>query len=446
MLNKFDYEMVFVDQYGNVRGDEEYYEFEGIQVYSSVLRVIINLARELQKPVTVSHQNLERYPSPLVQLEYKRKRVNSIVLSNQFSLHELPSTIRNFKEITSLWVDNSNLTRLQDWISEFTDLKLLSLSSNMLVKLPDSLCTLKDLQVLKLNNNKLKTLPENIGNLKSLRQLDVSRNELESVPDSVDMLHSLSSVSIHPNPLQSKSHQDVRQYDYIINKLEVNFLKFGLKLELKFPHPGFFYYNLHDDLEWIQVPRWTFPYLDGKDFCIDVVIRKDFFTDEEFNESSGLLEYKTYLVELDYCKRILYFINRYGKPTLTKEKLKVLLAFPVDLDGENEWRFIFLSELMKLPKRTDSDGQNYIILENNNLKPYTDETVNFEIEIKEDLPFVDDGMTDSIYSIIDRRGKVSFQELKEELKIEELELRYFINDLIRKSRIYECDNNIYEAF
>ncbi|MFW9865798.1 MAG: hypothetical protein ACFFEN_06825 [Candidatus Thorarchaeota archaeon] len=55
-----------------------------------------------------------------------------------------------------------------------------------------------------------------------------------------------------------------------------------------------------------------------------------------------------------------------------------------------------------------------------------------------------------LYSIIEQHttegNGISFEKLKEEMKLPEIELRTYINDLILESRIYKSDSGIYESF
>jgi hypothetical protein len=70
---------------------------------------------------------------------------------------------------------------------------------------------------------------------------------------------------------------------------------------------------------------------------------------------------------------------------------------------------------------------------------FENESESLEHEIKE-----------KIYSVIEEystRGKgINFEKLKQEVKISPNELRTYINDLILESRIYESDNDNFEAF
>lgn len=61
-----------------------------------------------------------------------------------------------------------------------------------------------------------------------------------------------------------------------------------------------------------------------------------------------------------------------------------------------------------------------------------------------------DDKKEKIYLIIEensaRGGGINFEKLKQEVKLSESELRTYINNLILESRIYESDNDNFEAF
>jgi hypothetical protein len=61
-----------------------------------------------------------------------------------------------------------------------------------------------------------------------------------------------------------------------------------------------------------------------------------------------------------------------------------------------------------------------------------------------------DNIKERLFSIIEKhtaRGHgISFESLKKEINIPDIELRTYINDLILESRIYESDSGIYESF
>ena len=63
---------------------------------------------------------------------------------------------------------------------------------------------------------------------------------------------------------------------------------------------------------------------------------------------------------------------------------------------------------------------------------------------------LDDMMKEKIYLLVEeystRGNGINFQKLKQEVGIPESDLRTYLNDLILESRIYESDNDNFEAF
>lgn len=62
----------------------------------------------------------------------------------------------------------------------------------------------------------------------------------------------------------------------------------------------------------------------------------------------------------------------------------------------------------------------------------------------------EDDLKEKIYSIINLRSTngrgINFDKLRKEIKIPDIELRSYLNDLILESRIYESDKDIFEAY
>ncbi|MFX0027910.1 MAG: hypothetical protein ACFE8B_01760 [Candidatus Hermodarchaeota archaeon] len=70
---------------------------------------------------------------------------------------------------------------------------------------------------------------------------------------------------------------------------------------------------------------------------------------------------------------------------------------------------------------------------------------------EEEFDFAEeDDLKENIFSIIDSHSKngrgINFERLKKEMKIPDIELRSYLNDLILESRIYESDKDIFESY
>ncbi|MFX1426662.1 MAG: hypothetical protein ACFFBE_09430 [Promethearchaeota archaeon] len=70
---------------------------------------------------------------------------------------------------------------------------------------------------------------------------------------------------------------------------------------------------------------------------------------------------------------------------------------------------------------------------------------------EEEFDFAEeDDLKENIFAIIDSHSKngrgINFERLKKEMKIPDIELRSYLNDLILESRIYESDKDIFESY
>jgi hypothetical protein len=70
---------------------------------------------------------------------------------------------------------------------------------------------------------------------------------------------------------------------------------------------------------------------------------------------------------------------------------------------------------------------------------------------EEEINYVEgDNLKEQVYSVIklhSSKGKgINFEKLRKEIKIADIELRSYINELILESRIYESDKDIFESY
>ncbi|MFX0000855.1 MAG: OB-fold nucleic acid binding domain-containing protein [Candidatus Hodarchaeota archaeon] len=86
----------------------------------------------------------------------------------------------------------------------------------------------------------------------------------------------------------------------------------------------------------------------------------------------------------------------------------------------------------------------------NDIEEFSDEIDVTSLFESEDDSFKLDEIKEKIYSIVEEYSSkgngINFEKLKQVVKIPENDLRTYINDLILESRIYESDNDIFEAF
>ncbi len=152
-------------------------------------------------------------------------RVVSLHLSEKYSFKTIPGIIKEFTKLRNLFLSNTGIKDVSEWLSELSDLETLDLSKNMisrlpnsvgefsklkfldvssnaLTSLPESIENLTNLEVFNLGDNNLSVLPDSIGRLVELKYLDVSNNSLVSLPDSIGNLENLQTLNLDKNPLE----------------------------------------------------------------------------------------------------------------------------------------------------------------------------------------------------------------------------------------------------
>ncbi len=105
--------------------------------------------------------------------------------------------------ITSLALNNCNLTELPDSVGNLYHLRTLDLSLNELDSLPHSFGQLVALEELNLVFNQFHTVPEEVCQLEHLRSLDLSNNQLDTLPDGIGTLKSLQELFLNGNKLSA---------------------------------------------------------------------------------------------------------------------------------------------------------------------------------------------------------------------------------------------------
>jgi len=125
----------------------------------------------------------------------------SVLLINIPKQTTLPAQIGELKNLTSLYLGDSQLTTLPTQISELKNLTYLNLDGNQLTTLPAQIGELKNLESLSLYGNQLTTLPPQIGGLKNLTWLGLNKNQLTTLPPQIGELNNLTSLQLWSNQL-----------------------------------------------------------------------------------------------------------------------------------------------------------------------------------------------------------------------------------------------------
>lgn len=131
----------------------------------------------------------------------KQTNLRALTLQGN-KLSRIPVSVRNCKNLESLWMGNNNLTELTikplRGLKRLNDLNLYNAGLN---SLPRQIRKLKHVTVLDLYYNQLTALPRQIGRMKRLEQLAVSNNKLASLPPQLARLRNLTALFAHHNRL-----------------------------------------------------------------------------------------------------------------------------------------------------------------------------------------------------------------------------------------------------
>ncbi|UJR21780.1 hypothetical protein I4U23_024855 [Adineta vaga] len=97
-----------------------------------------------------------------------------------------------------------NVRNLSPILWTLSQLTVLYLNDNQLTRLPSEIACLTNLVTLDLSNNKLRNLPSEIGELISLRELNLTNNSIRNLPYELGKLFRLQSLGLIGNPLPSE--------------------------------------------------------------------------------------------------------------------------------------------------------------------------------------------------------------------------------------------------
>jgi Leucine-rich repeat (LRR) protein len=93
----------------------------------------------------------------------------------------IPNSIGNLQNLSSLYLENNQLSSLPESFGELKNLSGLDLSNNQLSSLPESFGELKNLSGIALSNNQLSSLPESFDKLQNLSELYLAGNLFPSI-------------------------------------------------------------------------------------------------------------------------------------------------------------------------------------------------------------------------------------------------------------------------
>eukprot|EP01118_Nematostelium_gracile_P008512 TRINITY_DN2821_c0_g1_i1.p1 TRINITY_DN2821_c0_g1~~TRINITY_DN2821_c0_g1_i1.p1 ORF type:complete len:642 (+),score=173.96 TRINITY_DN2821_c0_g1_i1:49-1974(+) len=143
--------------------------------------------------LNISNRSLDAFPEQVFQLIdkdfsngtgtwWERETLKRIDASSN-NIVDVPPQIQMFAEsLTSLILNNNELSTIPEEIYLLVLLAKLDLSHNRITKLPSGISKLENLGELLLGNNKLSDLPGDFGEIPKLSRLDLTKNSMKNLP------------------------------------------------------------------------------------------------------------------------------------------------------------------------------------------------------------------------------------------------------------------------
>uniref|UniRef100_A0A674D693 Leucine rich repeat containing 7 n=1 Tax=Salmo trutta TaxID=8032 RepID=A0A674D693_SALTR len=132
-------------------------------------------------------------------------------------LTSLPNTIGSLSLLEEFDCSCNELESLPPTIGYLPNLRTFSADENFLIELPREIGNCKNVTVMSLRSNKLEFLPDEIGQMTKLRVLNLSDNRLKNLPFTFTKLKDLAALWLSDNqskaliPLQTEAHPETKQ-------------------------------------------------------------------------------------------------------------------------------------------------------------------------------------------------------------------------------------------
>jgi len=188
-----DSSMVWSDCEG-ITGDDATCFGETYQIESGILEEIINLNPELEGII----------PEEIG--KFIMGRVIDIDLSKRGLITlSLPDNFGSLVSLSSLQLQENQLTALPEQITNSHNISILNVSGNQLSDIPVGIENLQRLNRLDISNNHFTNIPESILTVNSLIELDISENQLTTLPENIGELTNLGTLNLKGNNITSLS-------------------------------------------------------------------------------------------------------------------------------------------------------------------------------------------------------------------------------------------------
>ncbi len=180
-------------------GSTQEYQISVIMKFPSDRQVLerlykINPENRLEWDLMLPIENWEG-----VSLDATSENVTTLLLEDK-NITLLPREIGELSNLKQLFLGKNSLTSLPTEIGKLTLMAVLAVNNNTLTSIPDQIETLDNLLILSLSNNLLASIPEAIGDLDNLDSLSLANNSLTSLPSEIGMLTTLTNLFIKNNP------------------------------------------------------------------------------------------------------------------------------------------------------------------------------------------------------------------------------------------------------
>ncbi|MEE9425687.1 MAG: leucine-rich repeat domain-containing protein [Methylococcales bacterium] len=116
---------------------------------------------------------------------------------------QIPDYIRDFKNLKELRIDGNDIKKIQNII--FPALTSLDLNNNDLTEIPSSVMDIKSLEELDLGSNDITTIPNEIGKLVNLKSFEIGgyESKISSVPKEFSKLKALTKLDLSSNEFKA---------------------------------------------------------------------------------------------------------------------------------------------------------------------------------------------------------------------------------------------------
>ena len=141
---------------------------------------------------TTQHLRSDRIPDSVFQMSHLRHLAitgqdcdirevdkNGNDITQCWMIKEIPSQIKNLKELVTLDFPLNSITEIPNELAELKNLKRLSLTDNLGISDISNATKIKSLEYLNLYGCSLTQLPNNIGDLKNLKELGLAGNHFD---------------------------------------------------------------------------------------------------------------------------------------------------------------------------------------------------------------------------------------------------------------------------